>query len=158
MEQLLRLQQQPCQISCVCTSIAIILGLPAQVVINNYHKKVWEEGYSISDILTEYGIEFFYFNSAKRNGLNDVESGYYLVAVPSLNNLGGMHQMVVELDAKEQRMAVLDPQEGTGFKYYSGEVDKDDPNSFKFGGGYTLEAGISKKSLAEWRKRNFIGE
>jgi hypothetical protein len=143
-------QQQPCNKSCVCTSIAMILGLPAAQVIADWHHKYQEEDASLRDILNGYGIEFRSFDTADRGGMNTAEEGYYLVTVPSLNFVGGNHQVAVELEGG--LFSVYDPQAGKpGIKYYVGASD--DPLAVPIVGGYTLEVLITKESLAKWKAK-----
>lgn len=148
MEPTLIHQQQPCLTSCVCTSIAMILGLPAAEVIRAWHHKYREEDASLRDILNGYGIEFKSFDTADRCGMDTAEEGYYLVTVPSLNFVGGNHQIAVEIE--DGLFFPYDPQAGKeGIKYYVGASD--DPLAVPLSGGYQLDVLITKKALAKWK-------
>ena len=51
-------QRQPCQKSCVSTCIAMLLGVPAKVVIDKWHDKFINFEASFRDILDSYGIKY----------------------------------------------------------------------------------------------------
>lgn len=158
MESLIVHQQQPCNRSCVSTSIAMILGLPAKVVIDKWDEEYHRDGVSLRTILDYYKIPFKSFDTADRNGMADCPSGYYLVTVPSLNFVGGNHQIAVALDNEKLGYIAYDPQQGTGVKYYTSETPLPDGNAVHITGGYQLDICILAEDLKEWRKRNFIGE
>lgn len=150
MEPSLVLQQQPDDKTCVCTSIAIILGIPASVIISQYHERYVKDDWSIRMILSDIGIEFTSFDTADRGGMGEAKTGYYLTAVPSLNFQGGMHEVVCELDGEENLFLVHDPQAGTGKKYYVAGHNGDEL-AVELSGGYTLEALITKESIETFR-------
>ncbi|QHJ80706.1 MAG: hypothetical protein [Bacteriophage sp.] len=158
MESLIVLQQQPCNRSCVSTSIAMILGLPAKVVIDRWDEEYHRDGVSLRTILDHYKIPFKSFDTADRNGMADCPSGYYLVTVPSLNFIGGNHEIVVALDNEKCLYMAYDPQQGTGAKYYTSNAEITDGLGVHITGGYTLDVCITPEDLKEWRKQNFIGE
>lgn len=152
MEAKLKHQMQPCQTSCMCTCIAMILDVPAQVIIDRFHTRYREKDMSIREMFTELHVKFMSWDSADRNSMGHMGSGYYLSSVPSLNVQGGLHSIVLEFDADELLWIVHDPQKGTGFKYYEGKKNPDDDNSFALTGGYNLDAGVTQPALNFWRE------
>lgn len=153
MEIKLNNQTQPDDKTCVCTSIAIILNVPAQVIIDRYHKKYIAADWSLRNILDDLGVEFKSFDTADRGGMDNAETGYYLVSVPSLNFVGGMHQVVAEIDNDKSLFVIHDPQAGTGKKYYVARTNGD-PNAVELSSGYTLEV-LVKTEVADNFKLKF---
>ena len=123
-------QNQPDNYTCVCTSIAILIGKPASEVIEKWHKKYYEEGCSIREILDDYGVHYKEFKSMDRLRLDEIGSGYYLVTVPSLNIPGGQHQILFEFDNEEFEWCIYDPQAGKeGSKWYQA-IKKQNGNAY----------------------------
>jgi len=114
--QYLKHQTQPCPVSCVCTSIAILAGRPAAEIVEKYHRGYRDGSVSVRTMLTELGIPFATFDSLDGGVMDQV--GAYLVTVPSLNITGGTHQIVIEIT--EDDYHVIDPVQGrAGRRYYT---------------------------------------
>lgn len=115
------LQQQPCQTSCVCTSIAMLLNIPAALVIKEHHEEYRNGKKNITDILDFYGVHYLEFYSGRSCKLGEeILTGYFLGTVPSLNNIGGFHEILVGFDDEEFEWQIADPQAGVdGVKYYT---------------------------------------
>lgn len=113
-------QQQPCNKSCVSTCLAMLFNVPAQVMINRHHEEYWVKGVGLGTILERYGFTPFYPKVISRNPLTDLDyDAIVLVTVPSLNNPGGTHQIIAQFWEDEFKWHVIDPQRGTGSKFYT---------------------------------------
>lgn len=145
-------QQQPTHNTCVSTSIAMVLDLPAESVIERWHVRYFEGNASLREIFNDYGIKFTSFDSCDRQSLENLPSGRLLLVVPSLNTLGNKHQIVAEWNEPEGTWSIFDPQAGTGNKYFDCIENPEDPNCVKLLGGYDMEAFISFEDLAEWKR------
>lgn len=143
-------QMQPCPVSCVATSIAMVAGLPAQDVIDKFHLEYREGDLSIGDMLRHLDIPFKDFRSSDRTSLD--RDDVYLCSVPSLNIRGGMHQLVVELNDGE--WCVQDPNMNReGRLYYTADASLQEPAVF-FSCGYSVDALIDLDDLRAWRELN----
>lgn len=156
MQFLCKQQTQPCKFSCVATSLAILTGANAQVFHARFHKEYWEGNASIGSMLRELDLPFKSFDSADRNSIET--PGIYLCGVPSLNVVGGMHQLVVEVLNNEQ-WQICDPAQGREVdglqrKYYTAHVPDPalEPLAVQFTGGYNVDAVVSRKDLLNWRE------
>ena len=156
MRYLCEQQTQPCKFSCVATSLAVLAGVPVEKFYSRFHQRYIEDRLSIGDALRELGIPFKSFDSAERNSIE--EPAIYLCNVPSLNIVGGSHQVVIEMldDADWQ---VYDPAQGVFVdgqprKYYTADVPdaEVEPLAVQMTGGYNIDAAISHADLLEWRK------
>lgn len=104
-ERYLKHQMQPCPVSCVCTSLAIIIGIDASAVIEKYHQGYRDGSVAERTILEDHGVPFTTFDSLDGGRLDHV--GAYLITAPSLNITGGTHQIVIEVT--EDDYHVIDP-------------------------------------------------
>lgn len=156
MQYLCEHQTQPCKFSCVSTSLAILAGRPVEEFYARFHQRYWEDRLSIGDALRELGIPFKSFDSAERNSIE--EPAIYLCNVPSLNVVGGGHQVVIEiLDDADWR--VYDPAQGVLVdgqprKYYTAHIpdNESEPLAVQMKGGYNVDAAVSHTDLLEWRE------
>ena len=104
---ILRQLQQPDGQTCMATCLAMITGMDLAECLARYHDKLYSQDFWFDDILDELDIAYEYGHPARRR----LHQGFvYLVTVPSLNNAGGMHQMVI--DYRDEEMLVLDPNIG----------------------------------------------
>lgn len=125
METLIRHQEQPDDETCVSTVVAMILGVPVESVIQDWHDKYMNENASLRDILNSYGIQFESYDSADRHSAK--ETGYYILTVPSLNTQGGLHQILADVNADEKQWMLFDPQAGKEDKqYYTANPNPED--------------------------------
>lgn len=142
-------QMQPCPVSCVTTCMAMIIGMPVSDM-RAMHEEYVGGDLGIGEILRRLGIPFTDFRSSERYSLGD--EGVFLVSVPSLNIQGGMHQVVVEM-LSDADWRVYDPNQGKeGKLYYTSLLGLDDPAAIMLGGGYNIDAAISRGDLREWRR------
>lgn len=101
----------------------MIVGAPAQYIIDKFHDRYYKHGEPISRFLLELGVEYEAFNTLDRTSI--IEEGVYLVTVPSLNIQGGQHQIVIVTDDTLYR--VFDPQMGNpGALYYTANAKAKD--------------------------------
>jgi len=83
-------QTQPTWNSCTSTCLAMMINMPAQQVIDEFHDKFHARQLFEDDFLDSKGIKY---ECANRN--EQIESaGIYLLTVPSLNIEGGGHSIV----------------------------------------------------------------
>jgi hypothetical protein len=113
-------QQQPCNKSCVSTCLAMLLNVPAKIMIDRHHEEYRVKGVGLDTILERYGFTPFYPKVIRLNPLSGLSyDAIILVTVPSLNNLGGTHQIIAQFWVEEFKWSILDPQRGTGAKFYT---------------------------------------
>jgi len=109
---------QPDQKSCVSTCVAMLLGVPAtgqQLV--RFQGDYFDDRETASSFLRRKGMK----NRALLTEDRTMNFGrVYILSVPSLNNVGGMHAIVVDM---RDVMEIYDPQKGTGKKYYGTDGD-----------------------------------
>jgi hypothetical protein len=98
----LTLQTQPTDVTCVHTCIAMILGIPVDKVIERYGNTPIT-GFGLCAILEECGVLWnqFVFGTL-------IHEGWYLACVPSLNHVGKNHQIILWSEYGET-IRVLDP-------------------------------------------------
>lgn len=93
-------------------------------------------------------LPFTSFDTAERQDL--IEDGIYLVAVPSLNICGGMHQILVEIFDAD--WIALNSTEGREGKNYACIPNSDEhPLRVMLGNGCTIEAVVKHDDLVKWR-------
>lgn len=113
MARQLQLRQQPDGCTCMATSLAMILDMDVDQCIELYHEKLYSHDFWFDDVLDEHDIPYAY----PKPGRQTIYQGnVYLCAVPSLNNLGGMHQIVIDYRGEEYQ--VLDPNSGRDCRAY----------------------------------------
>lgn len=144
MNQIIKHQMQPCPVSCVATSIAMICGKPAQEVIDCYHAKYREHGMTLRQILEDLGVEYTAFYSVDNPSLCD--EGVYLCTAPSINIEAGTHQILIEIT--DDNYFVIDPVMGReGRKYFVRRGDKGSQDLSVELGGFIVDAFISRAWL-----------
>lgn len=149
-------QAQPNNKTCVCTSLAMVLGVPAEQVIAAHHEAYFVERISTAELLRRVGLPFESFDSTE--DVSPTKPGYYFLGVPSLNFEGGMHQIVANAFFNEEQVLVweiYDPQMGTGAKWYTAVADESDPLQVAIGNGYVLVARVSHGWRDEVQEHNF---
>ena len=116
-------QTQPTSNTCVCTCLAILLGKPAQEVIDKWHARYYTQQEVMLDILEEEGFAVECHYSAGRATL--LPGFAYLLTVPSLNLEGQMHQVIVDWRDAAVGPVCLDPAKGLpDRKYYTLSEDE----------------------------------
>ena len=144
MKPIIEHQAQPCPVSCVSTCLAMIAGLPAQVVIDKYHLAYREEGTTLRQMLDGLKIEYVAFFSVDNPGL--VDEGVYLCTAPSLNIEAGTHQILIELT--DEDYFVIDPVMGRDDrKFFVKRGEKNERSLAVDLGGFIVDAFIPRSWL-----------
>lgn len=107
-------QTQPSDDTCASACIAMILGIPVEEVIEEFHEDFFNRDINVSEYLTMKGVR-----NKQLLALNDdIYTGrIYLLTVPSLNFPGLMHYMLMEVH--ENYYTLHDPNWGReGKKHY----------------------------------------
>lgn len=111
---------QPTHDSCVVTCCAMLANKPVKMTYEHFHEKLWNGQVSTEWILGALGLttrRVFY------DGDQVCKDRVYLAAVPSPNEPGYLHQVII--DCREEPIVVLDPAQGMpGRKYYAWEPEK----------------------------------
>ena len=144
-------QVQPTPITCVSTCMAMILGIPVESVINEFHKKYYED---IDITCTEYlqgkglKVDRMYADSSPK--YIDYNTIYGLI-VPSLNIEGGTHMVLMEVDSLGN-WSIYDPNyKKESKKYYIPVKYEDNCNSFEVGiNSYIIEFRVSIDDIKEF--------
>jgi len=118
----MELQIQPTPDSCMSTCIAMLLGLSAEQVIDEFHDDYKNNNKRASSYIQEKGFFCKCLNTEERNLWPD---RLYLLVVPSLNIQGGTHSVVA--DTRNDMFRILDPNNGKeGRKYYREDYHSSD--------------------------------
>lgn len=136
-------QTQPTAITCFSTCLAMIKALPAGLVVDQLHDQYFGGTMSTRQALNLQEIPFESFDTCDLPLFD--RDGVYLVAVPSLNRPGGLHQILVE--CYDGMIVVLDPAAGLpGSQYYVGVLTEGFSNEVKLH-GYFVDAFIPRAYL-----------
>lgn len=150
MNYLITHQTQPTSNTCFSTCMAMIKGDPAGHVVSQIHDWYWSGSVSVREALDKLEIPFQSFDTADLHVFKG--NGVYLVAVPSLNQPGGLHQILCE--CFEGMYVVHDPCKGlAGSKHYVAALTDGAFNEVKLY-GYVIDAFIPRSYLLErysWR-------
>lgn len=107
-------RQQPDGQTCMATCLAMLLDMDTAECVARYHDKLYSQDFWFDDILDEHNIPYEYGHPAR----GKLYQGHvYLATVPSLNNAGGTHQIVI--DYSHDEYVVLDPNIGRDVKEYA---------------------------------------
>lgn len=144
MTRLISRQMQPCPVSCVCTCLAMVAGVPAPSVITKWHDTYREGNTALRVILDDLKIPFTSFDTCDNTSL--CEEGVYLCTAPSLNIVAGTHQILIEVTG--ENYYVIDPVQGReDRKYYVKRGDSSgDPWKVDIG-DFTIDAFVSSEWL-----------
>ena len=121
--------QQPTHNTCTSACLSMITGIPVADVISDFHND-WVDGQKTnpSKFLLKHGFEH---SQEKFVWNNNIYGGHvYLLTVPSLNIVGGMHHIIFDAN-QEIGKRVFDPIKGRPDKTYyvdwiGDEVDKNE--------------------------------
>lgn len=101
--------QQTLDNNCTSACIAMITGLDISAITAEFHKDYIGMRVDTPEYLDGLGFSYRRCLAAERK----LHPGYvYLVAVPSLNIKGGMHNIVIQTSLDAERWYVIDPNEG----------------------------------------------
>ena len=149
---LIKHQTQPCTVSCVATCLAMLVDEPVQGLIERFHARYRAGATSMRQLLDELEVPFRSFDSCDLPMLN--ESGAYLISVPSLNIQGGMHQIIIEVDATGVDYFVHDPVKGLEGKMYYGRRNETFPEAGEVElNGFVIDAFIDALWLGQRDER-----
>ncbi len=143
---------QPTDDTCTSACLAMMLKMDVLKVIQGFYDKHKSGDADATMYLDLTGLHYrkCYSNET------DLEPGYvYLLAVPSLNEEGMLHNIVV--DCVQEGWYILDPNDGKPDKlsYLSMENQQDIPEGYRQLKGWMAEIEINRKELQTyWRKRD----
>lgn len=143
MKPVIEHQMQPCPVSCMATSLAMICGKPAAEIIQSLHERYRQGNTSLRSMLEELHVPFRSFDSCDNNCLEFI--GAYLVGVPSLNIQGGTHEIVIEVT--EDDYFVFDPVKGRDGKLFYEKRGYSDADLAVELGGFNIDAFIDRRWL-----------
>lgn len=148
---LIKQQVQPTEITCASTCMAMILDIPVEKAIYEFHEKYYtERNITCSEYLQSKGlkVERMYADfSPSRINYNAV----YGLIVPSLNIEGGTHFVLMEVDS-EGNWCIYDPNyKKESKKYYIPVKYEDNDNNLEVGiNSYVIEFSISVDDIKEF--------
>ena len=148
---LIKQQVQPTPITCVSTCMSMILGVPVEEVINEFHEKYYTEcSITCAKYLQSKGltVERMYADFSPKN--IDYNTVYGLI-VPSLNIEGGTHMVLMEVDS-EGNWCIYDPNyKKESKKYYIPVKYEDNDNNLEVGiNSYVINFSISVDDIKEF--------
>ena len=115
---MLKHQSQINENTCTSACLAMILDISIWTVFQEFHAEYCSGTMSVSDYLDKKRCAYTILNSID----TIKEDGIYLAVVASLNTVGGLHQIVMEV--MDGNITIYDPNKGrVGMKYYSNDVD-----------------------------------
>lgn len=137
-------QMQPTTNTCFSTCIAMIQCEPVNYTVSKIHEWYFNERASVREVLDKLEIPFQSFDTADNHSFQG--SGVYLVGVPSLNHVGGMHQILCE--TFDGMFIIHDPCAGLeGSKHYVAALGGDDREVKLY--GYVIDAFIPRSYLEQ---------
>ncbi|WP_277963880.1 hypothetical protein [Pseudomonas sp. RIT-To-2] len=143
-------QTQPTPNTCFSTCLAMIQCVPAGVMVGKIHEWYFAGSVSTRQALDKVGIPFESFDTADLPAFG--RDGVYMVAVPSINEPGWLHQVLCE--CYDGNFIVHDPNRGRrDCKHYVAALTEGCFNEVKFH-GYVIDAFIPRSYLLErysWR-------
>lgn len=107
------LKQQPTANTCVSACLAMLTGMPVELVVDDFHEEFENHITSIPEYLAEKGVIVKRTEDRQAIGFDKV----YLLVVPSLNCVGQFHMVVC--DTRWGSMDIKDPAR-TGSQRYVG--------------------------------------
>jgi hypothetical protein len=150
MKEIIELQTQSLHDSCTSTSIAMILGVDQQLIIDEYHERHLASEIMPDEYFRSKGLDCKLHYT--RDNVRQLEPDrVYLMCVPSLNILGGLHSMVSHTFLNEEGNLMwwtYDPNNGyEGRKFYP-----DDHANIQ----WMLDISVSVADLLKWREDNHV--
>lgn len=138
-------QTQPTNNTCFSTCMAMVKCVPAGVIAAQIHDWYFAGDVSVREVLDRLAIPFESFDTADLPKFG--RDGVYLVAVPSVNQNGWLHQVLCECYGGQ--FVVHDPCRGLrGTKHYVASLTDGAFNEVKFH-GYVIDAFIPRSYLLE---------
>ena len=121
-------QMQPCEKSCVSTSIAMVLGRPVEEVRAEFHEGYMAHILTVVEYLARFGfLATPMYTTYEANGEVDDEAGLYMLSVPSMNMERATHAVLLDYRCLDDNIVmVYDPNAGKeGKKYYVNKHEED---------------------------------
>ena len=138
-------QTQPTNNTCFSTCMAMIKCVPVGAMVDRIHDWYFAGEVSTRAVLERLEIPFESFDTTDLPKFG--RDGVYLVAVPSVNQPGWLHQVLCE--CFEGRFVVHDPCRGRrGTKHYVAALTEGAFDEVKFH-GYVIDAFIPRSYLLE---------
>lgn len=147
-------QAQPTNNTCVSTCLAMVLGVPVQQVIDQFHEDYMQGHGSVVEYLEQEGCKV---ENLKADNTDPFEHGYvYLATVPSLNTRGTLHTVL--LDCTGERLVLLDPNNDPELMHYVLQMEDEDdrqygPTEFPMI-SWVLDYKISAHAIRKARERH----
>ena len=141
-EPLINLVSQDLSNNCVSACIAMITGFDLSRVTEEFHSDYHDGLVCMHDYFDAVGLKFNKFYSGP---ICTLKRGFiYMLAVPSLNYIGGLHEIVVDYSGESP--IIFDPAPADKKRY----VEFGAPGS---GGlcSWAIDAEISADDLVFWR-------
>ena len=110
-------QQQPTDDTCTSTCLAMLLNINVKTIIEEFHEDYKYLKQFPDDFLRKCGVIAEPLLPYYETKWEEV----YIVAVPSLNTTGQLHNII--LDYRNERIRVYDPNKGIACKRYYVEDD-----------------------------------
>lgn len=121
-------QIQPTATSCASTCIAMLLNVPAEEIIEQFHDQYKAGEINVDQFLLNKGLTVESLLSSYWQCQWD---GIYIAAVPSLNIKANLHQIII--DTRNNKVTIYDPNMGKPGKNYYVHDDKEDKTEFEYG-------------------------
>lgn len=150
---ILTYQAQPTNDTCVSACIAMVLGVPVQEVIADFHNRLHHENVTLRDYLYE---RLLCPQSYLADEYVEFEDGYvYFATVPSLNTKGTFHQIL--FDCTGTKLTIHDPNNDPDKLRYVLRYKDENLNAPLKENEYPLmswviEHGIHKDDILKWRE------
>ncbi len=117
-----RRQMQPTPKGCVSTCMAILLDIPAEEVIKEFHDNYMSGHRDVEWYLARHGVKV---SKMFTTDYSEKEGGLFLLSVPSLNIEAATHYVILDW-RKKNGCVIFDPNNGkAGRKYYVCKWPKD---------------------------------
>jgi len=122
------LQTQPTRTTCVQTCLAMILDVPADSVTSAFGTAGMGQ-FELEAALTKCGVVWNRFVHDRF-----VVAGWHMAAVPSLNQRGAMHEVLIHID-NDSKLTVMDPAIGEKYAQDGSDLKAWDCLTIVFPGG-----------------------
>ncbi|MFK0092908.1 hypothetical protein [Pseudomonas sp. NPDC090592] len=148
MDSQIKLQMQPCPVSCVSTCMAMIVDRPAEELIREFHHAYRNGDITLRNMLDYLGVTYTAFYSVDCPPLAD--EGVYLCTAPSLNIQAGNHQILIEVT--DDGYFVHDPVQGREERKFYVSRGAGEENGLAVDlGGFVVDAFISREQVTAAR-------
>ena len=120
---IVELVTQTLPLNCVSACLAMILNKPIDVVTNEFHEGYINIEIDPHEYLDGQGIRYTRLLAGQRN----LEPGkLYMLSTPSVNIMGGMHAILVQV-TQDGRWFLWDPNEGRAGRIVVGSFGDEEP-------------------------------